>query len=120
MAQAHLSSLDLKSVDREEPSSGEEEEQRDEQRQQTALATSGWDIQSNIFSAFVGNSLILSLSPNRLDYTFEIIFMTDPRDECRPLRNPFELLNSSTERVERNYHHDDKEKATESEEGRGE
>ncbi|XP_072229457.1 protein phosphatase 1 regulatory subunit 1B-like [Leuresthes tenuis] len=83
MAQAHLSSLDMKSVDREEPSSGEEEEQHDEQRQQTVLAT-------------------------------------NPRDECRPLRNPFELLNSSTERVERNYHHDDKEKATESEEGRGE
>ncbi|XP_017291365.1 protein phosphatase 1 regulatory subunit 1B [Kryptolebias marmoratus] len=43
MAQAHFSSLDLKSADREEPSSGEEEEQRgdddDDEKQQTASAT---------------------------------------------------------------------------------
>ncbi|XP_041828920.1 protein phosphatase 1 regulatory subunit 1B-like isoform X2 [Melanotaenia boesemani] len=39
MAQAHLSSLDMKSVDGEEPSSGEEEEQQEEEAQQTASAT---------------------------------------------------------------------------------
>lgn len=36
MAQAHFSSLDMKSVDREEPSSGEEEEQHDGRKQQKA------------------------------------------------------------------------------------
>uniref|UniRef100_A0A3Q1FFV9 Protein phosphatase 1 regulatory subunit 1B n=1 Tax=Acanthochromis polyacanthus TaxID=80966 RepID=A0A3Q1FFV9_9TELE len=39
MAQAHLASLDMRSVDREDSSSEEEEEHRDEKRQQTASAT---------------------------------------------------------------------------------
>ncbi|XP_067432593.1 protein phosphatase 1 regulatory subunit 1B-like isoform X2 [Thunnus thynnus] len=36
MAQAHLSSLDMSSVDKEEPSSGEEEEEHEKKSQQTA------------------------------------------------------------------------------------
>ncbi|XP_051273336.1 protein phosphatase 1 regulatory subunit 1B [Dicentrarchus labrax] len=39
MAQAHLSSLDMSSVDKEEPSSGEEEEEREKEIQQTASDT---------------------------------------------------------------------------------
>ncbi|XP_076616641.1 protein phosphatase 1 regulatory subunit 1B-like [Chaetodon auriga] len=39
MAQAHLSSLDMSSVDKEEPSSGEEEEEREKESQQTASAS---------------------------------------------------------------------------------
>ncbi|XP_028286991.1 protein phosphatase 1 regulatory subunit 1B-like isoform X2 [Parambassis ranga] len=39
MAQAHLSSLDMASVDKEESSSGEEEDQHEEVSQQTASAT---------------------------------------------------------------------------------
>ncbi|XP_061564308.1 protein phosphatase 1 regulatory subunit 1B-like isoform X2 [Cololabis saira] len=40
MAKAHFSSLDMKSVDRDEPSSGEEEEQHDEETLPKASATS--------------------------------------------------------------------------------
>ncbi|KAM9716036.1 uncharacterized protein ACNS7B_022152 [Menidia menidia] len=83
MAQAHLSSLDMKSVDRGETSSEEEEEQHDKERQQTALAT---------------NTI----------------------DECRQPRDPCDLLTSSSGRAGLSYHHDDKDKATESEEGKGE
>ncbi|XP_070708216.1 protein phosphatase 1 regulatory subunit 1B-like [Pempheris klunzingeri] len=39
MAQAHLSSLDMSSVDKEEPSSSEEEEEHEKESQQTAPAT---------------------------------------------------------------------------------
>lgn len=39
MAQAHLSSLDMSSVDKEEPSSGEEEEEHEKKSQQTASGT---------------------------------------------------------------------------------
>ncbi|KAM9336702.1 protein phosphatase 1 regulatory subunit 1C-like [Symphorus nematophorus] len=39
MAQAHLASLDMSSVDKEDPSSGEEEEEREKESQQTPSAT---------------------------------------------------------------------------------
>ncbi|CAK6956670.1 protein phosphatase 1 regulatory subunit 1B-like isoform X1 [Scomber scombrus] len=39
MAQAHFSSLDMSSVDKEEPSSGEEEEEGEKKSQQTASGT---------------------------------------------------------------------------------
>ncbi|XP_038590856.1 protein phosphatase 1 regulatory subunit 1B-like [Micropterus salmoides] len=39
MAQAHLSSLDMSSVDKEEPSSGDEEEEHETESQQTISAT---------------------------------------------------------------------------------
>lgn len=43
MAQAHLSSLDMSSVDKEEPSSGDEEEEHETESQQTISATGGSD-----------------------------------------------------------------------------
>nr|XP_033466952.1 protein phosphatase 1 regulatory subunit 1B-like isoform X1 [Epinephelus lanceolatus] len=39
MAQAHLASLDMSSVDKEDPSSGEEDEEREKESPQTASAT---------------------------------------------------------------------------------
>ncbi|XP_034415253.1 protein phosphatase 1 regulatory subunit 1B-like [Cyclopterus lumpus] len=42
MALAHLASLDISSVDKEEPSSGEEEEEREKESQQTVSATDLW------------------------------------------------------------------------------
>lgn len=41
MAQAHLSSLDMTSVDKEEPSSGEEEEEDEKKSQQMDSAPGG-------------------------------------------------------------------------------
>ncbi|XP_056285637.1 protein phosphatase 1 regulatory subunit 1B-like isoform X1 [Pseudoliparis swirei] len=42
MALAHLASLDMSAVDKEEPSSGEEEKEREKESQQTVSATDLW------------------------------------------------------------------------------
>ncbi|XP_008294654.1 protein phosphatase 1 regulatory subunit 1B-like [Stegastes partitus] len=80
MAQAHLASLDMRSVDKEDSSSEEEEEHRDEQKQPTASAT-------------------------------------DLREESKPLRDQCGRPDSSSDL---SRHQEDKEKAKEREEGKGE
>lgn len=119
MAQAHLSSLDMSSVDREEPSSGEEEEEHAKDSQQTASAIGGsYRTVFHIMSFFY---LILAFVP-RIDvaYTFEIPFLPDLREESKPLRDQCAPLDCLTGSADLSRHHGDKEEAKEREEGKGE
>ncbi|XP_031699913.1 protein phosphatase 1 regulatory subunit 1B-like [Anarrhichthys ocellatus] len=83
MALAHLASLDMSSVDKDEPSSGEEEEEREKESHQTASAT-------------------------------------DLRVESKPLREQCAPPDSLTGSADLSRHHEDKKKAKESEEEKGE
>lgn len=114
MAQAHLSSLDMSSVDKEEPSSGEEEEEREGESQQTASATGG-SARSFTLSHF--SFLILAFVPHT---DFKIPFLSDLREESKPLRDHRAPADSLTGSADLSRHHGDVEEAKEREEGKGE
>uniref|UniRef100_A0A3P8TCA0 Protein phosphatase 1 regulatory subunit 1B n=1 Tax=Amphiprion percula TaxID=161767 RepID=A0A3P8TCA0_AMPPE len=119
MAQAHLASLDMRSVDREDSSSEEEEEHCDEKKQQTASATGGKDI---IVIHFIQLFfLVLAPVPNKdITYTFENPFISDLKEECKPLRDQCDRLGSSTVSSDLSHHQEEAEKAKERAEGKGE
>ncbi len=119
MAQAHLSSLDMSSVDKEEPSSEEEEEELDKDSQQTASATGGSD--RTVFHIMSFFCLILAFVPHiGTAFTFEIPLLSDLRDESKPLRDQCAPPDSLTGSTDLSRHHGDKEEAKEREEGKGE
>lgn len=115
MAQAHLSSLDMTSVDKEDTSSEEEEEEerekKSQQSQQTASATGG----SHRFFTFCH-----FLSYPWICITHRILFLSDPREESRPPRDQCVSLDSLPGSKDLSHHHAAEEKAKEREEGKGE
>lgn len=119
MAQAHLSSLDMSSVDKEELSSGEEEEEREKESQQTTTSTGGSD--RTAFHIIPFFYLIPAFVPHRhIAYKFNILFLSDLREESKPLRDQCAPLDSLTWSGGLSRHHGDEEEAKETEEGKGE
>lgn len=72
MALAHLASLDMSAVDKEEPSSGEEEKEREKESQQTVSATGGSDTATFHILAFFYPTDICA--PDRHCLLFRICF----------------------------------------------
>lgn len=113
MAQAHLASLDMSSVDKEDPSSGEDEGEHEKESQQTASATGRSD--RTVFH------IMLAFVPHiDIAYTFQISFLSDIREESRPLREQCAPPDSLTGCADLSRHQGDKEEAKKREEGKGE
>ncbi|KAG8008672.1 hypothetical protein GBF38_010254 [Nibea albiflora] len=111
MAQAHLSSLDMSSVDKEDPSSGEEDEKCEKDSQQIASATGGL----HFFLSYPGMCTTCIIA-----YTLKIPCFSDLREESKPLKDQRAPPDSLTGCADLSRHQGDEEEAKEREAGKGE
>lgn len=110
MAQAHLSSLDMSSVDREDLSSGGEEEETGQSRISNPGNTGTFSVSGHLTLAFVLQTYILTPSHRNLFF-----LRSDLREESKLLRDQCASVDTSTEKADPRCHQMDEQDAKEQE-----
>lgn len=112
MAQAHLSSLDTSSLDREDLSSGGEEEETGQSRISNTGNTDTFSASGHLTLAFVLQTYILTPSHRNLFFFF---LRSDLREESKLLRGQCASADTSTEKADPRCHQMDEQDAKEQE-----